>query len=150
MDFYPKNCNMSDQHTSDTNPERAQPAPVIESPTNACDLTLFSEANKFAEEMIKKIPELHGLAIVPIWMPQLQDIPRGLLRLRNETPPYIAALLQMLGNISAFGMDVQRDMMAQLRAFDQMAKDISTEVQNKVAELKSVNEQIVSAKEGQK
>lgn len=139
---------MSDQQTSESN--QPQPAPVIESANNACDLTLFSEANKFAEEMIRKIPELHGLAIVPIWMPQLQDVPRGLLRLRNETPPYIAALLQMLGNISAFGADVQRDMMTQLRAFDQMAKDISTEVQNKLAELKSINEQVAAAKVAQK
>lgn len=139
---------MSDQTISDTPTERPQPAPIIESESTACDLTLFNEANKFAEAMIKKIPELHGLAIIPIWMPQLQDVPHGLLRLRNETPPYIAALLQIMGNLSAFGSDVQRDMMNQLRAFDQMAKDISTEVQNKIAELKSLNEKLNVSKEG--
>lgn len=124
-----------------TENQSSNPAPAapIESENTPCDLVVFSEANKFAESIIKKVPELHGIAIVPIWLPQLQDVPRGLLRLRNESPPYIAALLQMLGNLTAFSVDVHRDMMNQMRAFDQMAKDLSDEVKNKIEQLQTIN-----------
>lgn len=131
---------MTEKQISDVTENRPQPAPVIDSDNPACDLMLFSEANKFAEAMIKKIPELHGIAIIPLWLPQLKDIPSGLLRLRNEAPPYIAALLQMLGNMSAFSADVNRDMMNQMRAFDQMARDLAAEVNNKIEQLKQINE----------
>jgi hypothetical protein len=137
---------MTENELSDES-NKAQPAPVIESNDPACDLRFFGAANKFAEEMIKKIPELHGVAVIPMWTPQLKDVPNGLLRLRNETPPYIAALLQMSGNVVAFNIDVQRDMLHQMRAFDQMAKDIATEVKNKVDELTALNEKIANSKE---
>lgn len=117
-------------------------APEIAAETVACDLALFSDANEFAVAVLKKIPELHGIAIIPIWQPQLQDVPNGLLRLRNETPPYIAALLQILGKLAAFGADVHRDMNNQFRAFDRMAQDISTEVKNKLEELRAVTEKL--------
>lgn len=126
--------------TENQSSDLPQPAPIINSNTAACDLAFFSDANKFTEEMIKKIPELHGVAIIPLWLPQLKDVPNGLLRLRNESPPYIAALLQMLGNIAAFSNDVNRDMLNQLRAFDQMAKDIATEVKNRVEQLSKLNQ----------
>jgi hypothetical protein len=126
---------------------KAQPAPVIESGDAACDLKLFSAANRFAEEMIKNIPELHGIAVVPMWQPQLKEVPNGLLRLRNETPPYIAALLQMSGNIVAFNADIQRDMLHQMKAFDQMASDLADEVKNKLEELQKIHEKIAENKE---
>lgn len=140
---------MTENQLSDAG-DKVDPAAVIDSEKPACDLLLFKSANKFAEEMIKNIPELHGIAIIPIWMPQLKDVPHGLLRLRNETPPYISALLQIQGNLSAFAMDVQRDMMNQLRSFNQMAQDISTEVKNKIAELSAINTSIAEAQKAQK
>jgi hypothetical protein len=127
------------QSSSEDVQNKPVPALPIESAGNACDLTVFSEANKFAEAIIKKVPELHGVAIIPIWMPQLQDVPNGLLRLRDESFPHIGALLQMLGNLSAFSMDVNRDMMNQMRSVDQMAKDVATEVKNKLGELQAIN-----------
>lgn len=131
---------MTENKISDVPENRPQPAPFIESAKPACDLMLFSEANKFAEAMLKNIPELHGIAIIPMWMPQLKDVPNGLLRLRNEAPPYIAALLQMLGNVSAFSADINRDMMNQMRSFNQMAHDLAAEVNNKIEELKKLHD----------
>lgn len=139
---------MTENELSDES-NRAQPAPVIESAEPACDLRFFSEANKFAELMIKKIPELHGIAIIPMWSPQLKDVPNGLLRLRNETPPYIPALLHMSANVVAFNIDVQRDLMHQMRAIDQMVKDITTEVKNKADELAELNEKIAKEQKAQ-
>jgi hypothetical protein len=77
---------------------------------------------------------------VPLWSPNLEDVPTGLLRLRNETPPYLAGLLQMLGRLTAFSVDVHRDMIAQLKAFDKMASDLVLEIHTKSAELHALNQ----------
>lgn len=132
---------MSQSQTSGTdNNDTINPAPrlPIDSEKPACDLAFFSAANKFAETAIEQIPELHGVAIVPVWAPQLQNIPNGLLRLRNETPPYIASLLQLLVNISMFAGDVHRDLSVQFRAFDQMARDLAAEVKERSETLKDI------------
>lgn len=138
---------MTESTNSEGQETRPEPAPVIESEKPACDLTFFSEANKFAENAIKNIPELHGVAIIPLWMPQLQDVPPGILRLRNETPPYIPALMQLLGKISEFSINVHRDMNTQFRAYNQMAHDIAAEVKNKVEELRVINEKLNAAEQ---
>lgn len=132
---------MSQNPTSEPNPDDTiNPAPrlPIDSDKPACDLAFFSAANNFAESAIQHTPELHGVAIVPIWTPQLQNVPHGLLRLRNETPPYIASLLQLLVNLSMFAGDVHRDMAGQFRAFDQMARDLAEEVKNQSSALQQI------------
>lgn len=107
-----------------------------------CDIKFFSSANKFAEQLIDEIPELQAVAFVPLWAPSLENVPTGLLRLRNETPPYIAGLLQMLGRLTAFGVDVHRDMVTQIKVFDKMAADLVAELQDKSAELRAIQQQI--------
>ncbi len=107
-----------------------------------CDIKFFSAANVFAEQLIDEIPELQAVALVPLWAPTLENVPTGLLRLLNETPPYIAGLLQMLGRLTAFGVDVHRDMVTQIKVFDKMAADLVTELQTKAAELREIQQQL--------
>lgn len=107
-----------------------------------CDIKFFSAANAFAEQLIDDIPELQAVAFIPLWAPALDNVPTGLLRLRNETPPYIAGLLQMLGRLTAFGVDVHRDMVTQIKVFDKMAADLVEELQTKSAELRALQQQI--------
>lgn len=106
-----------------------------------CDLLLFDSANKFATAMLQNIPELQGIAIVPLWVPKLQNVPSGILRLRNEAAPYIASLLQMLINLSTFSSDVHRDLMVQFRAVDQMAHNLAEEIKARTAELDALSKQ---------
>jgi hypothetical protein len=119
--------------------ETTQEQPIEKLP---CDIKFFSAANKFAEQLIDEIPELQAVAFVPLWAPSLENVPTGLLRLRNETPPYIAGLLQMLGRLTAFGVDVHRDMVTQIKVFDKMAADLVAELQDKSAELRAIQQQI--------
>ena len=113
-------------------------------------MRVFKAANAFAEKIIADVPELQAIAIVPLWSPSLEDVPTGLLRLRNETPPYLAGLLQMLGRLTAFSVDVHRDMVAQLKAFDKMASDLVLEIHAKSAELHALNQKNAATKtEGQ-
>jgi hypothetical protein len=111
-----------------------------------CDMKVFLAANTFSERLISEVPELQAIAIIPLWSPKLDGVPTGLLRLRNETPPYIAGLLEMLGRITAFGVDVHKDMVAQLNAFDKMAGDLVMEIHTKTAELRDLNQKIEQLK----
>ena len=126
---------MSNQSTSAPEVTAAK----IGSEQDTCDMRVFKAANTFAEKMLAEVPELQAIAIVPLWSPNLEDVPTGLLRLRNETPPYLAGLLQMLGRLTAFSVDVHRDMVAQLKAFDKMASDLVLEIHTKSAELHALN-----------
>lgn len=105
----------------------------------ACDLEFFSKANVFAETAIANIPELQAVAIVPLWAPALNDVPTGILRLRNEQPPYLGGLLQMLARMAAFGIDVHKDMFKQMQSFDRMAANLVAEIKAKTTDLHDIN-----------
>lgn len=135
---------MTQTQTSD-NAQTQESRPVgnvINSERPPCDIVLFNSANKFAEAMLQGIPELQGVAIVPLFGPKLQNVPNGLLRLRNENSPYIASLLQMLVAVASFSADIQRDLMVQFRAFDSMAQDLAATVKHRLAELEALNAQL--------
>lgn len=125
-----------------------QPAAVevtgnkIEADDISCDLRFFSEANMFAEKTLKQIPELQAVAIIPLWAPALDGVPNGILRLRDETQPALASLLQMLGRLTAFSVDVNRDMVSHIKAFDRMAADLVTELRTNAAALQNIKQQL--------
>lgn len=124
-----------------TNQPTTEPTPKIESERVACDLDFFTRANQFAQGSITDIPELQAVAIIPLWAPQLENVPSGLLRLRDETPPYLAGLLQMLGRLAAFGVDVHRDAFTQIKAFDGLAGNLMAEIRKKTEELEQLANQ---------
>ena len=130
------------QNSEPTATEPTQNSNVISSERPPCDLLFFNSANQFAESMIQNIPELQAVAIVPMFAPKLQNVPNGLMRLRSEQAPYIAGLLQMLTNLSAFSADVHRDLIAQTKAFDQFAHDLAATVQQRMTELDALNQQM--------
>lgn len=129
---------MTDQSSSETTVSAAK----IETEELPCDIKVFKAANEFAENLIREVPELQAVAFIPLWAPSLANVPTGLIRLRNETPPYLAGLLQMLGQLTAFGVDVHKDMVAQLTAFDKMAGELVVELHAKTAELQDLNQKI--------
>jgi len=121
------------------------PEPVgttIESEKLACDLEFFSAANVFAQTAIEKIPELQAVAIIPLWLPPLENVPTGILRLRNEQSPYFVGLLQMLGRLTAFSVDVHKDLISQLKALERVASNLATEIKTKADELRDIQQQI--------
>ena len=104
-----------------------------------CDIVMFHSAQKFSEEMLRVIPELQGVAIIPLWAPELNNIPNGILRLRNESIPYVDGLLRMIGRITAFMSDAHRDLFVQLRALKQIADRVGEEIKEKTGELDTLN-----------
>jgi hypothetical protein len=125
--------------TDHSNSEPKVTAAKIDTEALPCDMKVFRAANAFAEQLIRDVPELQAVAFIPLWSPSLENVPTGLIRLRNETPPYLAGLLQMLGQLTAFGVDIHKDMVAQLTAFDKMAGELVVEIHAKTAELRELN-----------
>jgi len=112
------------------------PVPVgatIESEKPPCDLLLFSHANKFSEAMLRHIPELQGIVIIPLWSPKLANIPNGLLRLRNENTPFMGGLMQALTALAEFGSDIHRDLFTQLKQFQQLSRNLAEEIKAQTA-----------------
>ena len=104
------------------------------------DVEFYKLSEAFCNDAISKVPELAGVAIIPIWANQPENTPSGLLRLRNQQPPYIAGLLTLLGRIVAFTTDVHRDFVAQLKMFDQYAAELAEQIKERVETLNGFNQ----------
>jgi hypothetical protein len=95
-------------------------------------------SNTFCTEIIREVPELHGIAIVPIWEVKPESTTAGYLRLKNPDMPYLASLLKLLGNLAAFNVEVHKDLINQLRVFDDYAGQLSSKIQELTGQLKEI------------
>lgn len=104
------------------------------------DAEFFRRSEEFCNELITTIPELNGIALIPMWNNQPEKIPPGVLRLRNAQPPYLASLLNLLNRLAAFGVEVHRDLINQLRMFDQYAAELAERIRLQTEELNKIEE----------
>jgi hypothetical protein len=115
-------------------------APELNTARLPFDVEFYKLSETFCADSLKQIPELAGIAIVPIWANQPENTPSGLLKLRNHQPPYLAGLLALLGRITAFASDVHRDFIAQLKMFDQYAAELANQIKERVDELQTLDQ----------
>lgn len=99
------------------------------------DVEFFKKAHEFCNNAMQTVPELQGVAIIPLWHPAPENTPAGLLRLRNPQPPYLASLLMLMRQVSLFSTEAHRDMVAQLRMFDSYAAELAAQIKAKKEEL---------------
>jgi hypothetical protein len=118
--------------------QQAQPA--IEAERLPYDAEFFKRSEDFCASILASLPELSGVAIVPLWTNQPEKMPAGLLRLRNSQPPYLASLLTLLGKLASFGVDVHRDLINQLKMFDQYAANLAEQIKLQTDELNRLAE----------
>jgi len=112
-----------------TTPAPSEIAPAPERlPFDAEFIQLVEE---FSAKALEKIPELHALAVVPVWANQPENIPPGLLRLRDATPPYMASLLRLLGRLAVFNVEVNKDLVNQIRMFDAYAAKLAETIKER-------------------
>lgn len=104
------------------------------------DVEFYKLSEEFCAESLKKVPELAGVAIIPLWSNQPENTPSGLLKLRNHQPPYLAGLLSLLGRTTAFATDVHRDFVGQLRMFDQYAAELANQIKDRVDTLNALDQ----------
>jgi hypothetical protein len=93
----------------------------------------FVEA--FSRNILGSIPELHGIAIVPLWNNQPENMPPGLLQLRNPQPPYLPSLTLLLKRLAAFNVEVQKDLFGQVGVVEQYLGELDKRVKARVEEL---------------
>lgn len=105
------------------------------------DAEFMQLVEMFCSTAMMNVPELHGVAIVPIWENQPENFPAGLLHLRNTQPPYLASLLKLMQRLTVFSTDVQKDMIGQLRVFDQYAAELSNRINENLKTLNGQTEQ---------
>lgn len=121
-------------------PENKTDAPQEIQPTRLpFDAQFFTNSHEFANNALANVPELHGLAIIPLWSVQPENVPAGLLRLRNPQPPYLASLLMLMKTLTAFGVEAHRDMISQLQMFDRYAAELSAQIKARKEELDQSN-----------
>lgn len=94
----------------------------------------FEAANQFSNDTLSKIPELQGVAIVPLWSPVPEDVPVGVLRVRSDGQLFIPQLFKMLGQLSSFNLELHQKLAEQLGKIDQYAHDLTEEIKKLHAE----------------
>jgi len=120
----------------------------IDSDRPPCHVNFYMNADSFSAQMLQQIPELQAVVTIPIWDVTIANVPNGRIRLRNEQPPYAEPLLRVMQKLAEFGVDVHRDTVGQLSALANVAENIVKEIQQKTAELNSLQEKIEVAKAG--
>jgi hypothetical protein len=100
------------------------------------DVELYKRADEFCQSALKALPELAGIAIVPVWSTAPKDVPSGLLRLRNPQPPYAnTMLLTLLKRLAAFSVEIHSQLVQQFAMYDQYAAELTKQINIKREEL---------------
>lgn len=118
-----------------TENQSAQQPAEITSERLPFDAQFFVAANEFCNNALTAVPELHGIAIVPLWQPAPEQSPAGLFRLRNPQPPFLASLLMLMQRLTAFSVEAHRDMIGQLKMFDGYANELAAQIKARREEL---------------
>jgi hypothetical protein len=113
---------MSSTETSVDDQARPQ---KIEADRLSFDETLLKKTEEFVESVLKSVPELGGLAIVPVWTNPTDNLPPALLRLRNPNEPPMAAMLQLIQNMSKFSLILDKTLIEQYRFFDSRVRELA-------------------------
>jgi len=101
---------------------------------------MFKRATEFSDSVLAAIPELHGVAIIPLWAAQTEGAPNGLLQLRDPKPPFISSLLLLVKQLTAFAVDAHRDLIMQLQMFDRHAAELAATITARTEQLKGMPE----------
>lgn len=110
----------------------------IQSTRDPFNVIFYKQAEAFSSAVIEAIPELQGVALVPIWNVQPNDTPPGLLRLRDPEAPYLAVILQLLGRLAAFNVELHRDFVSQIKVFDSYAAQLAEKIKEYTGELENL------------
>ena len=127
---------MAPDTTQDTT---TQENPTIQPTRLPYDVEFLEMSAKFSDAVLVAIPELRGLAIVPMWTHPPENCRAGLMRLRNPEPPYLSELLALLGRLTSFAVDVHRDLVGQLKMFNQYASELSATISDRTNQLEQLN-----------
>ena len=113
----------------------APPATEMPATRLAFDVEFMARTEEFCNQIMAAIPELSGIALIPLWTVHPENAQNGLLSLRNKQPPYTASLLNLLRRLAAFNVDVHNDLINQIRMLDQYAAHVAEQIRLRQDEL---------------
>jgi hypothetical protein len=99
------------------------------------DAEFMQRTENFIDQSLQAIPELQGLAIVPLWTRQPEKFPPGFLKLRAQNGLYVAELLKLISLFTAFSADVHKDFMSQVQILDNYLREMQNKLQETQASL---------------
>lgn len=102
----------------------------------AYDAEFVGHMEEFCKKVLAAVPELHGLAIVPIWHSQPENMLPGFIQLQPNIPaPFVNSLLKLLARLAAFNTSVQRDLLGQLGVIERYVEHLTRQRDDRIAEL---------------
>jgi hypothetical protein len=104
------------------------------------DAAFLKHSEEFCVNLLSTLPELAGIALVPLWNNPPEKMPPGFLKLRNTQPPFMASLLALLGRLTNFSLEVHRDLVGQLKMFDQYAAELAQQIKTRQEDLNKIAE----------
>jgi len=104
------------------------------------NVEFMQNTDEFCEAILRKVPELEAVAVVPVWANQPENVPPGLLRLSNPTMPYAGTLIQLLNRMAVFNMAVHSDLVKQIKILNGYVVELSDNIREKLEELNALNE----------
>ena len=120
-----------------TEPAADQPSAE---PTDTAGYFLQASQN-MCELLSEQFPDLHGIALVALWEKKPENLPAGLLHLRDPSPPYVASMLMLQSELAKFSINVHKDLLGQLSIFDKYAADLRTAIAEQQAQLNNLGAQ---------
>jgi hypothetical protein len=102
------------------------------------DAEFIKRSEEFCVGILRTIPELHGIALVPVWENKPEKMPAGLLQLRNTQPPYYISLITLLAQLANFSGEVHKDLVGQLKFFQHYAVELNNKIQAQTEELNNI------------
>lgn len=93
------------------------------------DVEFVRQTEAFVEKALQELPELQGLAIIPVWTRQPEKFPPGFLKLRAQNNLYVAELLKLLSLFTAFSVEVHKDFMGQVQILDNYLREVQSKLQ---------------------
>lgn len=112
------------------------------------DVEFMRRGEEFCNSVLAAVPELHGIALVPLWSSQPENAPPGVLSLRSKEPPFTASLLMLLRRLALFSVDVHKDLVGQLRMLDQYAAHVAEQIKQHREELDKLAPTNTDAQQG--
>jgi hypothetical protein len=109
------------------------PAPPEQTPENMetrlpYDAEFVKHVEEFSGKMLATLPEMQGVAIIPIWAHQPEDFPPGFLRLRAQNRLYMPELLKLMSLLTAFAVEAHKDFMNQIKVLDNYLQEMSSKL----------------------
>lgn len=98
--------------------------PAVEADRMPFDEALLKETEEYMTRVLKSVPEIGGLAVIPVWANPTDNMPPGFLRVRNPKEPPMAAMLQLNQNMAKFSIMLDRELLNQYRFFDERVSEL--------------------------